>query len=66
MSVVVQLKPRKQIARKPAIEPKQWGYRVVYPGDRINHCPGCDRSQWHIGRFSAECAFCGTAIPLAR
>jgi ribosomal protein S27E len=41
------------------------GYRVVYRSDRVNHCPGCGRSQWHVGRSTAECAFCGTAIPLA-
>jgi hypothetical protein len=31
----------------------------------VNHCPGCNRSQWIIGRVSAECAFCSTALPLA-
>lgn len=31
------------------------------PGDR---CHGCGRSQWHIGRVTAECAFCATAVPL--
>jgi hypothetical protein len=31
----------------------------------VNHCPGCGRIQWLIGRVSAECAFCGTALPLA-
>jgi tRNA(Ile2) C34 agmatinyltransferase TiaS len=30
-----------------------------------NHCPGCGRSQWHIGRTTAECAYCSTAMPLA-
>ena len=30
-----------------------------------NHCPGCGRSQWIIGRATAECAFCSTALPLA-
>lgn len=33
-------------------------------GER-NHCPGCGRSQWIIGRSTAECAFCSTALPLA-
>lgn len=28
-------------------------------------CPGCSRSHWYVGRMMAECAFCGTAIPLA-
>ena len=28
-------------------------------------CPDCDATSWHVGRRSAECAFCGTALPLA-
>ena len=32
--------------------------------DQVNHCPGCGRSHWYIGRLSAECGFCGTALPL--
>lgn len=28
-------------------------------------CPGCGRGAFHIGRQSAECANCGTALPLA-
>jgi hypothetical protein len=28
-------------------------------------CPGCGRSHWLIGRATAECAFCATALPLA-
>jgi ribosomal protein S27E len=38
--------------------------RPVYREAAINHCPGCGRSQWLVGRFSSECAFCGTALPL--
>jgi hypothetical protein len=30
-----------------------------------NHCPGCGRSQWLVGRITAECAFCHSALPLA-
>jgi hypothetical protein len=41
------------------------GYHNVYRTGSVNHCPGCGRSQWHVGRQSAECAFCSTAIPLA-
>ena len=40
------------------------GYHVAYRGNEVNHCPGCGRSHWHIGRVSAECGFCGTALPL--
>jgi len=41
------------------------GHHIVYRANADNHCPGCGRSQWFIGRFSAECGFCGTAVPLA-
>jgi len=43
----------------------QRGHHVVYRANEANHCPGCGRSQWYIGRISAECSFCGTAVPLA-
>lgn len=41
------------------------GHHVVYRNNSSNHCPGCGRSQWYIGRITAECGFCGTAVPLA-
>ncbi|MBA2635417.1 MAG: hypothetical protein H0U83_01805 [Sphingomonas sp.] len=41
------------------------GYHAVYRENDINHCPGCGRTHWIIGRMSAECAFCTTALPLA-
>lgn len=40
------------------------GYGVSYVSGEVNHCPGCGRSHWYIGRLTAECAFCMTAIPL--
>ena len=40
------------------------GFRPIYHRGSVNHCPGCDGVQWYIGRISAECAFCGTALPL--
>ena len=43
----------------------QRGHHIVYRANADNHCPGCGRSQWYIGRVSAECGFCGTAVPLA-
>jgi hypothetical protein len=42
------------------------GHHIVYRANEANHCPGCGRSQWYVGRASAECGFCGTAVPLAR
>lgn len=41
------------------------GHHIVYRANSSNHCPGCGRSHWYIGRVSAECGFCGTAVPLA-
>ena len=41
------------------------GHHIVYRANEANHCPGCGRSQWYVGRVSAECGFCGTAVPLA-
>jgi hypothetical protein len=38
--------------------------RPVYREAATNHCPGCGRCQWLVGRYSSECAFCGTALPL--
>lgn len=40
------------------------GYRVAYRPHEANHCPGCGGSHWLIGRLTAECAFCSTALPL--
>ena len=45
--------------------PSERGYHAVYREHEINHCPGCGRTHWIIGRMSAECAFCTTALPLA-
>ena len=46
-------------------DPAGRGYHVVYREHEVNHCPGCGRTHWLIGRMSAECAFCTTALPLA-
>ena len=40
------------------------GYRIAYRHNETNHCPGCGQTQWLIGRTTAECAFCATALPL--
>lgn len=40
------------------------GYSPTYWAGEVNHCPGCGRSQWIIGRITAECAFCATALLL--
>ena len=46
-------------------DPVNRGYNAVYRRDETNHCPGCGRTHWYVGRVSAECGFCGTALPLA-
>jgi len=45
--------------------PANRGYCVVYREQEVNFCPGCGRSHWYIGRLLAECAYCGTAVPLS-
>ncbi|WP_354306630.1 hypothetical protein [Sphingomonas trueperi] len=40
------------------------GYRMAYRPHETNPCPGCGQSHWMVGRMTAECAFCGTALPL--
>ena len=51
-------------ARHNAFNPNARGYHAVYHDGEVNHCPGCGRTHWIIGRISAECAFCSTAMPL--
>jgi hypothetical protein len=46
-------------------DPARRGYNAVYRRDQTNHCPGCGRTHWYVGRISAECGFCGTALPFA-
>jgi hypothetical protein len=46
-------------------DPAGRGYCVVYRENEVNHCPGCGRTHWFVGRTTAECGFCSTALPLA-
>lgn len=39
------------------------GFRVLYRPGVI--CPACAGRNWHVGRATAECARCATALPLA-
>jgi hypothetical protein len=43
--------------------PAQRGYQPLYTSG--TRCPGCGRGHWLVGRVSAECGFCATALPLA-
>ncbi|MEO7602943.1 MAG: hypothetical protein ABIS39_06750 [Sphingomicrobium sp.] len=51
-------------AGREDFDPSNRGYHAIYRDGEINHCPGCGRTHWLIGRLSAECAFCTTALPL--
>ena len=44
-------------------DPANRGYHAVYRQNQVNHCPGCGRTHWLVGRVSAECGFCATALP---
>lgn len=39
------------------------GYRPLHQSGA--RCPSCWSSGWLVGRKSAECARCGTVLPLA-
>ncbi|OQW45022.1 MAG: hypothetical protein A4S16_02490 [Proteobacteria bacterium SG_bin6] len=41
------------------------GYRPSFRAEEINRCPGCGGNHWYVGRITAECAFCGSALPIA-
>lgn len=45
-------------------DPAQRGFHAVYHPGEINRCPSCGRTHWYVGRLSAECGFCGTALAL--
>lgn len=46
-------------------DPARRGFLPLYHHGEVNRCPGCGRSHWYVGRLSAECGFCGTALALA-
>lgn len=46
-------------------DPALRGFHAIFRAGEVNHCPACGRSHWWVGRLSAECGFCGTALPLA-
>lgn len=46
-------------------DPARRGFLMLYHPGEVNRCPGCGRAHWIVGRLSAECGFCSTALPLA-
>ena len=51
--------------REFEVDPSARGHHVVYRLNESNRCPGCGHAQWLVGRVTAECVFCGTAVALA-
>ena len=56
---------RREAGEPARVDPSRRGFHVVYRSGEVNHCPGCGRTHWLVGRLSAECGFCGTALALA-
>ena len=54
-----------QPSRTFALDVSARGYQVLFRTDETNRCPGCGHAQWLVGRITAECCFCGTALSLA-
>ncbi len=36
----------------------------VFTQGKENACPACHARAWHVGRSTAECAACGTALAI--
>lgn len=49
---------------RPPQAPILRGVQLAYRPGEANRCPGCGRSHWHVGRSSAECAFCAFPLPI--
>jgi hypothetical protein len=58
---------RSAVSTGPALV-NAWAARPfvpTYAPGQANNCPGCGGMQWHVGRQTAECACCSTALPIA-
>ncbi len=49
---------------RSVVQPAARGYHVMFRNGAQNMCPGCGGSNWHVGRVTAECAYCLTALPI--
>ncbi|MDP8912296.1 MAG: hypothetical protein M3N39_01810 [Pseudomonadota bacterium] len=58
------LNPAELDERAFHFDPESRGFHVVYRRGEVNHCPSCGRTHWYVGRLSAECGFCGSALAL--
>ena len=55
-----------RLSSRPTPPPFQpGGFRLAYREGTTNHCPACGQTQWYVGRISAQCAFCSTAMPFS-
>ena len=59
------MKKAEDSTKRYSFDPSDRGYHVVYRERETNFCPGCGRTQWWLGRMSAECGFCATTLPFA-
>jgi hypothetical protein len=60
------LTPEEQERREPFAETaSRRGDLILYHPGETNRCPRCGRQQWYVGRTTAECGFCFTALVLA-
>ena len=41
-------------SRRDPFDPAVRGYHAVYRENEVNHCPGCGRTHWYLGRMLAE------------
>ena len=41
------------------------GAPLAYRPGVETRCPDCGKTSWLVGRSTAECAFCATALPLS-
>lgn len=65
LSLVGSVMVEKQARATNAVTLARRGNLAVYRHGKENFCPKCGKSHWFIGRSSAECAFCDTALPFA-
>lgn len=59
-------KVKRKTGEKARAQFLKQGYRLMYYPGQVNHCPGCGKTSWWVGRTTAECAYppCGTALDI--
>lgn len=59
----INLAEARRLRALAALRRNMSGYGMTYEGPRP--CPGCSKTNWHVGRIGAECAFCATFLPFS-